>query len=160
MDRCYCWQRSKERKSMRNYVLALALMLGACSNYNAWRDAITRNEEANTVYPQNYKTEILSLLRTYLNDPSQIRDAYISEPTLKTIDGTSRYIVCVRYNAKKSGGQYAGRRDSMVTFRAGRLDRIIDATREDRPDRTVDIAREQCKDAAFKPFAELERLSR
>jgi hypothetical protein len=136
---------------MRNLILALVLMLGACSSYNAWHKAVERNEHANTIYPQNYKTEILSLLRTYLNDPSRVRDAFISEPAIKTIDGGDRYAACVRYNAKKSGGQYAGSKDAIVTFREGRLDRIIDIPRE---------AREQCKDAAYKPFAELERLSR
>lgn len=136
---------------MRNLMLALLLTLGACSNYSAWREAVGSSERANTTYPQNYKTEIIALLRTYLNDPSQVRDAFISEPAIKTVDGGDRYAVCVRYNAKKSGGQYAGNKENVMTFREGRLDRIIDTARE---------AREQCKDAAYKPFAELERLSR
>jgi hypothetical protein len=55
---------------------------------------------------------------------------------------------CVRYNAKSSDGQYSGSKDSVVTFRSGRLDRIIDN------------AREQCKDAAYVRFPELERMSR
>jgi hypothetical protein len=142
---------------MRAFILTLALILGACSNIETWRENIARNEEANTVFPQNYKADILSLMRTYLNDPTNVRDAFVSEPTLKTFDGTNRYLVCLRYNAKKSGGQYAGNKESIMTFRQGRLDRIVDATRDPREARQ---ARELCKDMAMTPFPELERLSR
>jgi hypothetical protein len=143
--------------TVRHSALALILILGACSNFESWRDERSRDDAAATVFPANYKADILSLMRTYLNDPSQVRDAQISEPTLWTIDGRDRYGVCVRYNAKKSNGQYAGVKDNLFTFRQGRLDRILDPTRDQRD--TLQI-REHCKDAAMKPFVELERLSR
>ena len=142
---------------MRRLILALTVMLGACSNIDTWRENVARTEEANTVFPQNYKSEILSLMRTYLNDPSNVRDAFVSEPVLKSFDGANRYLVCLRYNAKKSGGQYAGNKESIMTFRQGRLDRIVDAVRDPRETRQ---ARELCKDMAMKPFPELERLTR
>lgn len=142
---------------MRNLILALAIVLGACSNFDAWRNETARNDEANKVLPTNYKTDILALMRTYLNDPTNVRDASVSEPAIKTFENADRYVVCLRYNAKKSGGQYAGSRDTIVTFRQGRLDRIIDVAREPREARQ---ARELCKDMAMKPFPELEKLSR
>ena len=142
---------------MRSLILALALMLGACSNIDTWRENVARTEEANTVFPHNYKSDILSLMRTYLNDPTNVRDAFVSEPVLKSFDGANRYLVCLRYNAKKSGGQYAGNKETIMTFRQGRLDRIVDATRDPRESRQ---ARELCKDVPVKPFAELEHLSR
>jgi hypothetical protein len=138
-------------------VFALAIGLCACSRIEAMRDELARNEQANTVIPQNYKSEILSLMRTYLNDPSQIRDAFISEPMIKAIEGVNRYCVCLRYNAKKGSGQYAGSKDNLVTFRQGRLDRILDATRDPRDAREI---REQCKDVVMQPFGELGRLTR
>ncbi len=46
-------------------------------------------------------------MRTYLNDPTGVRDAYVSEPAQRTLDGVNRYFSCVRYTAKKTGGQYA-----------------------------------------------------
>ncbi len=98
--------------------------------------------------PVNYKSDILAFMRTYLNDPTGIRDAYVSEPTRREIQGTERFVSCVRYNAKKSSGQYAGSKDSLVLYRNGRLDHVIDN------------GREACKDAAFKPFPELEHLTR
>ena len=82
-------------------------------------------------------------MRTYLNDPTGVRDALISEPALRTLESADRYAVCLRYTARN-----AASKDSLVLFRDGRLDRIIDT------------ARETCKDAAYQPFPELERLSR
>ena len=111
-----------------------------------WREAAARNEEANTVQPQNYKTDIVAFMRTYLNDPSNIRDAFVSEPVIKSFNGANRYVVCARYNAKKSGGQYAGSKDALFTFRQGRLDRIVDTLRDPREMRE---ARELCKDVAI-----------
>jgi hypothetical protein len=133
----------------------LAFALAACgtdSEYTRQRDRV---EQAVTTYPPNYKSEIVAFMRTYLNDPTGVRDAYVSEPTLRALDGMSRYSVCVRYNAK-SGGQYAGPKDALVLFRDGRLDRFIDARLGPGPD----MAREQCKTAAYVPFPELGRLSR
>ena len=137
-----------ERQLIRCLVLILAITLGACSNFEAMREAVARNEYANTVLPQNYKAEILSFMRTYLNDPEKVRGAFVSEPQKRTIENVDRYVVCLRYSARNSSGRYAGSKDSLVLFRSGRLDRI------------VDNARERCKDAAYKPFPELERMSR
>jgi hypothetical protein len=100
------------------------------------------------VEPTSYKADIIAFLRTYLNDPTQIREAGISEPMLKTVGTQNRYVVCLRYNAKTSLGRHAGARDRMAVFASGRFDRI------------VENAREQCKDVALAPFPELERLTR
>jgi hypothetical protein len=98
--------------------------------------------------PVSYKADIVAFMRTDLNDPTGVRDAYISEPALRTLENIERYTVCLRYNARRSNGQYAGSKDSLVLFREGRLDRI------------VDNARERCKDAAYQPFPDLERMQR
>src|SRR5262245_15662983 len=117
---------------MRWLKLLIPLVLTACNS--DWMRARELSEQAHSVYPQNYRSEIMALMRSYLNDPTGVRDAFVSEPTQRTIDGVNRYASCVRYNAKKSGGQYAGSKDSMVLFRGGRLDRIVDN----------EIARAQC----------------
>ena len=126
--------------------LAGALALAGCNS--DWMHARERNEQANTTLPTNYKTDIVAFMQTYLNDPTGVRDAFVSAPELRTLDNASRYVVCLRYNARSSSGKYAGSKDSLVMFRDGRLDRI------------VDNAREQCKDASYQPFRELERMSR
>ena len=126
--------------------VAGALALAGC-NSDLMR-TYERNEQANTTPPTNFKADIVAFMHTYLNDPTGVRDAFVSAPELRTLDSASRYVVCLRYNARKSSGQYAGSKDSLVLFRDGRLDRI------------VDNARERCKDASFQPFRELEKLSR
>ena len=126
--------------------VALALVLAGCSS--DWMLAQQRAEQANTTPPVNYRDDIVAFMRIYLNDPTGVRDAFVSEPALRTLDSVNRYTVCLRYNARHSNGKYAGSKDSLVLFRVGRLDRI------------VDDARGQCKNAAYQPFHALERLSR
>jgi hypothetical protein len=123
-----------------------ALVLAGCSS--DWMRTRERSEQANTTSPANYKGDIVAFMHTYLNDPTKVQGAFMSEPALRTVDNASRYVVCLRYNARKSDGRYAGSKDSLVLFRDGRLDRIIDN------------ARERCRDAAYQPFPELERMQR
>jgi hypothetical protein len=141
-------------------ISAVTLLLSACGQYNAMREYQASNERANTTPPQNYRAEIVAFMRTYLNDPTQVRDAFISEPVIKPIDGAERYIVCIRYNAKRTDGKYAGSKDNIITFRDGRFNRIIDPVRETRESRETREAREQCKDVPMRPFVELQQLTR
>ena len=133
---------------MRIAWLAIPLLLAACSS--DWTRGRESSAQMHNVFPQSYRSEIVALMRTYLNDPTGVRDTYVSEPAQRTVDGIARYVSCVRYNARKTGGQYAGSRDSMVLFRGGRLDRIVDN----------EAARAQCKDAAYTPFPELQQMTR
>lgn len=134
----------------------MTLLVGGCSS--EWRYNREVAERAATTYPPNYRAEIVSFMRTYLNDPTQIRDAYISEPTLRSVEGRRHYSVCLRYNPKGADGRYAGSRDNLVLFRDGRFDRLID--RRTDIGAGPDTARELCKDAAYQRFPELENLSR
>jgi hypothetical protein len=45
-----------------------------------------RAEERPQEYPENYKAELLVFLHTYINDPTNIRDAAIADPVLKPIN--------------------------------------------------------------------------
>jgi hypothetical protein len=133
-------------RDFRWLLVLAALVLAGCSS--DWMRERDRSEQANTTPPLNYKSDIIAFMHTYLNDPIGVRDAFMSDPALRTVDSASRYVVCLRYNARKSDGRYAGSKDSLVLFRDGRLDRIIDN------------ARERCRDAAYQPFPELERMQR
>ena len=92
-------------------------------------------------------SELLALLRTYLNDPTGIRDAGISEPAQKEVGGRRRYVVCVRFNAR-SAGRYAGVKERAGMYVDGRLDRIIDETED------------LCKGVTYAAFPEMEKLTR
>ncbi|MBM3526480.1 MAG: hypothetical protein FJX62_00165 [Alphaproteobacteria bacterium] len=131
---------------MRLVLSAIALLIAGCTS--DVMQSRERAEQANTAPPLNARGEVLAFMRTYLNDPTGIRGAFWSEPLLRPVQGVNRYTACVRYNARNSSGQYAGSKDSLVLFRDGRFDRL------------VDNGREPCKDRTYHPFPELERLTR
>ena len=133
---------------LRVAALAFSLALTGCNS--EWIGARDRAITANTTPPgPSYKAEVVAFMRTYLNDPTGVKDAFISEPALRSLESVDRYSLCLRYTARKGPGQpYAASKDSLVLFREGRLDRIIDT------------AKEACKDAAYQPFHELEQLKR
>jgi hypothetical protein len=138
------------RSTLRTVALgAVLLALAGCNS--EWAANRDRMLQANTTPPISYRTDIVAFMRTYLNDPRGVHDAYVSEPALRTFESLDRYSVCIRYNARKRNGQYAGSKDSLVLFRDGRLDRIVEL---DRPP----SAREICKDAAYQPFPELQNM--
>ena len=61
----------------RGLVLALSLGLSGCSS--DWLGARDRAMQANTQPPgPSYKSDIVAFMRTYLNDPTGVRDAFIS----------------------------------------------------------------------------------
>jgi hypothetical protein len=107
--------------------------------------------DAQNIYPQGYRQDLLAFLRTYLNDPSHVRGAAVSQPQLKYIGPGDRYVACVRYNARNSDGKYLGSKDGAAIYVAGKLDRFLDTPKD---------VRELCKEVAFAPFPELERLTR
>lgn len=96
--------------------------------------------------PENYKGEVLAYLRNYLNDLTGIRDAAISPPALRSVGSIERYVSCVRFSARTPGASPSGR-EYLVIFLAGKLDQM-------------GPNKEQCKDAPYQPFPELERLKR
>ena len=137
---------------MRWLALLAALACAACTTDVGPSPAeLKANWEAQNVVPQGYKQDLLAYMRTYLNDPSGIRGAAVSPPALKDFGPGQRYMVCVRFNARKSDGKYAGSKDGAAVFVAGKLDRFFDVPLE---------VRELCKDAAYAPFPELEALKR
>jgi hypothetical protein len=133
----------------RLLILGLLLMLAGCASGE--RDysgpETTRGGVAVNVFPDNYRAEILAYQRSYLNDPTGIRSAALSQPALRKVGSIERYTVCVRFNAKAAGGGYAGVREHLVIFLAGKLDQMA-------------VTREECTGAAYEPFPELERLRR
>ena len=131
--------------------LPAALLLAACStDLEPSAAELEARWNAQNVFPQNYKQDLLAFLRTYLNDPNHIREAGVSQPQLKKAGPGDRYIACVRFNAR-SGGKYAGIKEGAAVYVSAKLDRFVDGKQE------VQL---YCKDAAYAPFPELERLTR
>ena len=119
---------------------ALALVLAACSSDKK------EPEENPNVFPADYKNEILTTMTAMLDDPTNVRNAYISDPILRAAGKEERYLVCVRSDSRDVSKQYAGTKDRIAIFYGGHLNQLIDATKE------------QCGNAVYKPFPELEHL--
>ncbi len=97
--------------------------------------------------PANYRQEIIATMLKILEDPTNVRDAFVTDPFLSVAPGgrDPRYIVCVKYNPRVAR-QYAGSQERLATFFNGHLNQL------------VETGNEQCARAAFKPFPELEKL--
>jgi hypothetical protein len=129
--------------SVRLVLVAAALTLAACgSDYYIGKP---KDVDPN-IFPTDYKKEITDLLTTTLEDPTNVRDASITEPALTSTGKDQRYRVCVRYNGRNANRQYKGSIDRIAYFYGGHLNQLVDATKE------------QCGNAPYKPFPELEKL--
>jgi ABC-type Fe3+-hydroxamate transport system substrate-binding protein len=118
---------------------ALAVTVAACSSDSK------KTEENPNIVPTNYKQEIADTMTRVLVDPTNVRDAFITEPALTSFNKDQRYTVCVRSNSRDVNRNYSGNVDRIAYFYAGHLNQLIEATKE------------QCAKAAYKPFPELEK---
>jgi hypothetical protein len=121
-------------------VSALALSLAGCSSSSK------QPEENPNQFPADYKNEILNTMSATLEDPTNVRSAYISEPVLRPAGKDERYVVCVRSDSRNANKHYTGSKDRIGYFYGGHLNQLVEA------------AKEQCGNAAYKPFPELEKL--
>ncbi|ETR75657.1 signal peptide protein [Afipia sp. P52-10] len=130
--------------------LAMFLPLAACAGGSGEETyfARPRNAGAPQPFPVNYRADLLAFLRTYLNDPTNVRDASISEPVQRFIGGANRYVLCVRYDTRDSSGHYTGTADRAALYLDGRFDRMIEKPQD------------LCPATAYAPFPELEKLKR
>jgi hypothetical protein len=131
-------------------ILLLPIALAACAGSDEVK-SITYTDDrgvSNQPFPNNFKSEILSFMKTYLNNPVGVRDAAMAEPIQRVVGGRLRYISCLRYSARDSGGNYREPREHAILYVDGRLDRIIEK------------AGEPCAGAVYAPFPELEKMVR
>ena len=118
----------------------VALALAACSSSG-------KNTEPDAnILPKDYKTEITYTLQRELDDPTNIRDAFITDPFLTQASREQRYAVCVRSNSRNVNREYIGIKDRIAYFYAGHLNQLVEATPE------------QCGKAAYKPLPELQKI--
>jgi hypothetical protein len=135
-------------------LIAVSLMLAACTtNIEPTQGELKAAWDSSNVTPAHYREDILAFMRAYLNDPSNVRNAGVSVPALKTVPGDpgERFVSCLRFNAKKSDGVYAGNKTAIVVYGSGKLDHVVD---------TPKIAHAVCDNVALAPFPELQQLVR
>jgi len=99
-------------------------------------------------FPASYRTELLAFLKTYINNPVGVHDAVMADPVQRTVGGRLRYVVCVKYSARDSDGNYRDARDHALVYVDGRLDHIVDKPGE------------VCASVVYAAFPELEKMTR
>ena len=130
--------------------LLLPIALAACAATDEGKPITFTDDRgvANQPYPNNYRTELLACLKTYLNNPVGVRDSVMAEPIQRVVGGRLRYVVCLRFSARDSDGGYEPPRERAALFVDGRFDRMIEN------------AVEPCAGAAYAAFPDLERMTR
>ena len=114
-------------------------MLASCAG--------TKEPEHHDIFPAQHKIEIQLLLGTTLEDPTNIRDAMISDPVLNPAAPIKRYYLCLKYNPREPNTKrYTGITEQVAVFHNGHLNQLIAATPE------------LCGRAAYKPYPELQKL--
>ena len=136
--------------------VAVAVALAGCGS---GRSREEREARVN-VYPDNFKTDLLAALHTYVSDPTNIRDAYVADPVIKLIGAQNRYAACVRFNAKNSDGRYMGSKEILAIFVAGRFDQFVDPALQLGAANQPPPIKELCGTADYKRFPELEAMTR
>ncbi len=148
---------------MRWLILIIAVALGGCADspWSGPTESQRAAEEAKNIPPVSYKADLVAFMRTYLNDPTNVRGAMVAAPAMTTVGSFDRFVACLRFNAKSGGGQYAGVKDAAAVFVSGKLDRLIElsAGGVEETERNKPL-REFCGNAVYQPFPELERLTR
>jgi hypothetical protein len=122
----------------RRNILAIlaAASTAACASMNPWRepDKVDPN-----LFPADYKADVIRLVRKSVDNPKDVRDAFVSDPALKPFASDSRYVVCVRFN----DGHQVAPQEKMAVYFGGNPTQFIDAT----PDK--------CPASSYKPFPEV-----
>ncbi|MBO0717019.1 MAG: hypothetical protein J2P55_06765 [Rhizobiales bacterium] len=116
-------------------VLMLTGALAGCSNASK-EQVIDPN-----ALPTNYRSTLVAFLRQSLTNRADFRGAMISEPALKPVGESQHYVVCVQFNPRSQIKIKA------AVYLSGQMTQFVDA----RP--------EQCADAVYSPFKELDAAS-
>jgi hypothetical protein len=116
--------------------VTLAIAVAGCS-FN------TKHPQVPTVdpnlYPQNYRKDVAVFLSQQLLDRADFRGARIAQPVLKPVGGESpRYVVCLVFSG------HSEIKNKMAIFLGGEITQFVDSS-------------QQCGDAVYQPFTELEQ---
>jgi hypothetical protein len=138
------------RLAERAAVLLLPLALGGCLGSDGDRPSVMDGAATTgpQPFPNNFRSEALAYMHTYLNNPVGVRDGAIADPVLREIGGRPFYIACLRFTPRESDGSYKAMRERAVVYVNGRLDRIVERSGE------------LCAGAVYAPFPELENMTR
>ena len=138
------------RLAIRAAILVLPLTLAACFGSDGDRPSLMEGGQAGgpQLFPDNFRSDALALMRAYLNNPVGVRDASMADPVQREIGGRQFYISCLHFTPRETDGSYKAMRERAIVYVNGRADRVIDR------------ANEICAGAVYAPFPELEKMAR
>ena len=125
-----------------NAVISIALLAAAAAgcSFNTQQPAAPVVDP--NLYPQNYRKQIAVYLSQELLDRADFRGARIAQPVLKPVGGAEpHYIVCLQFSGRSQI------KNKMAMYLAGEITQFVDS------------APEQCGDAVYQPFTELEQVA-
>jgi hypothetical protein len=122
-------------------VVALAGCSGGLPGFGGPKSAQPVAAVDPNLYPSNYRAQIATMLATTLSNRADFQGTLISAPALKPVADSQiqHYVVCLQYSGRVE------HKVKVVLFLAGVPTQYVDATPQ------------QCSDAAYQPFTELER---
>ena len=126
--------------------LLLAATLAGCGGLNFHLGGSNNAQPVATVdpnlYPPANRMQIARLLATLLKDRADFYGALIAPPALKPVADSPNlhYVVCVQLNGHNV------QRNKVIIYLAGQPTQFIDAMPQ------------QCSDAAYQPFTELQTV--
>ena len=126
-------------------VLLAAIALAGCSSGLSFGGPKKKQPDVevdSNIYPANYRTQIVTMLRAILSERSDFIGTLIAAPALKPVANSSypHYVVCLQFNRPD------GPKTKVVIYLGGEPQQYIDATPE------------QCAGAAYQPFPELQAV--
>jgi hypothetical protein len=131
-------------------ILALPLALAACFGSDGDRPSLMEGSQAGgpQPFPDNFRSDTVALMRSYLNNPVGVREASMADPVQREVGGRQFYVSCLHFTPRETDGSYKAMRERAVIFVNGRGDRVVDRTNE------------LCAGAVYAPFPELEKMTR
>ena len=112
---------------VRPALALVTVLLGGCSSadmgtswYSFGRKVEIPQLPPNS-FPDHYKQEIADFMRTYLNNPTKVKDAFVGQPVLRPVMGKEQYVTCVRYNPRDTKERYEGQTTRLAIFLSGRV---------------------------------------
>jgi len=119
-------------------VLAAAIGMAGCNGFGGPKKQDATPAVGPDIYPANYRPQIAQFLQTVLQDRATFYGALIGQPVFKQVGDKPHYIVCIQLI------DHGQRKNKVAIYLAGAITQFIDATPE------------QCGDAQYQPFKELE----
>jgi hypothetical protein len=127
--------------------VALAGAIAGCSKMPSIGGFGGSKSSANvdpTVFPANYKAEIIQALPQLIQDIDRVENPGITDPALGAVGNSQVYFVCVRGSPHVASSGSLGDKVLIAYFLGGKINQFVPAGND-----------EHCAKAIYKPFPEL-----